>query len=144
MSGGGSKPGQRRGGRKPGTPNKLPKGERALVKLNKAERELRVLAAAGKDITTLGKDRLAQLDAWAYEMAQGFAPHKVGDRLHWDNDGDELRFMRFMSFCGKCAAARAQFESPRYAAIALANQGEKIREIFRRNPHQVFPSIAGN
>src|SRR5262249_43096892 len=49
--------------RKPGTPNKLPKGERALVKLEQAEREVRVLAAAGKDITTLGKDRLAQLDA---------------------------------------------------------------------------------
>src|SRR5215831_1943777 len=31
MPRGGSKPGQRRGGRKPGTPNKLPKGERALV-----------------------------------------------------------------------------------------------------------------
>jgi len=30
MSGGGSKPGERRGGRKPGTPNKLPKGERWL------------------------------------------------------------------------------------------------------------------
>ena len=38
---------------------------------------------------------------------------------HWKNEGDELRFFRFMTFCGKCAAARAQFESPRYAAIAV-------------------------
>ena len=45
LSRGGSKPGQRRGGRKPGTPNKLPKGERALVKLDEAERAMRVLVA---------------------------------------------------------------------------------------------------
>jgi len=70
----GSKPGEHRGGREKGTPNRLPKGERALVKLDAAEREVRVLAAAGEDITKLGKDRLAELDAWAYGLARKFAP----------------------------------------------------------------------
>src|SRR5262249_17151502 len=75
---------------------------------------------------------LAVLDAWAYSLAQKFAPleDKEGN-VSWRNEGDELRFMRFMSFSGKCAAARAQFESPRYAAIAVANQGEKIPDITR-------------
>jgi ATP-dependent DNA ligase len=58
MPGGGSKPGQRRGGRKRGTPNK-PKGERALIALEQAESEVRVLLLAGDKITALGKDRLA-------------------------------------------------------------------------------------
>jgi hypothetical protein len=65
-----------------------------------------------------------------------------------DNDGDELRFMRFMSFCGKCAGARAQFESPRYAAIAVANQGEKVPDIymhmFREGVEVSRPIEAGN
>jgi RecA-family ATPase len=64
MARGGSKPGQRRGGRRPGTPNK-PKGETALVVLDKAENEVRVLVARGDKITALGKDRLAELDQWA-------------------------------------------------------------------------------
>src|SRR5262249_20252012 len=115
-----------------GTPNKLPKGERALVKLDAAEREVRVLVRAGEPITDLGKDRLAVLDAWAYSLAQKFAPleDKEGN-VSWRNEGDEVRFMRFMSCGGKCAAARAQFESPRYAAFAVANQGEKIPDITR-------------
>src|SRR5215472_13515618 len=93
MPGGGSKPGQRRGGREPGTPNKLPKGERALVKLDEAERAMRVLVVAGKPITTLGKDRLAELDAWAYGLAQRFAPLEDDNgNAHWKNEGDELRF----------------------------------------------------
>src|SRR5215831_17843968 len=40
MPKGGSKPGERRGGRKPGTPNKLPKGTRALVNLEVAESKI--------------------------------------------------------------------------------------------------------
>src|SRR5262249_18572513 len=56
-------------------------------------------------------------------LAQKFAPvEDENGNTHWKNEGDELRFFRFMTLCGKCAAARAQFESPRYAAIAVANQ----------------------
>src|SRR5262249_29982245 len=76
MPGGGSKPGERRGGRQKGTPNKLPKGERALVKLDAAEAEVRALKAEGLPLETLGKDRLAELDAWAHAMALQFAPKK--------------------------------------------------------------------
>src|SRR5262249_17168754 len=74
MPRGGSKPGQRRGGRKPGTPNKLPKGTRALVKLEEAEAEGRVLKAENR-LETLGKARLTELDAWADSMAQKFPPN---------------------------------------------------------------------
>src|SRR5262249_27666350 len=82
MPRGGSKPGERRGGRKPGTPNK-PKGERAVIALERAESEVRVLVLAREKITSLGKDRLAELDQWAYGMAQKFAPREkesVADR----------------------------------------------------------------
>src|SRR5262245_64162627 len=69
MPRGGSKPGERRGGRQKGSPNRLPKGERALVKLDAAEAEVRALVAEGLPLETLGKDRLTELDAWAHAMA---------------------------------------------------------------------------
>jgi hypothetical protein len=71
MPRGDSKPGERRGGRKKGTPNKLPKGERALVKLDAAEAEVRALKAEGLPLDTLGKDRLSELDAWAHSDRRG-------------------------------------------------------------------------
>ena|SRR5215472_17413815 len=97
MARGGSKPGQRRGGRRPGTPNK-PKGERAVIALEQAENEVRVLVARGDKITALGKDRLAELDQWAHGLAQKYAPKEKDGKLYWDNDGDEVRFMRFLNF----------------------------------------------
>ena len=69
----GSKPGEHRGGRQKGSLNKLPKGERALVKLDAAEAQVRALRAEGLPLDTLGKDRLTELDAWAHSMAQQFA-----------------------------------------------------------------------
>ena len=66
-------------------------------------------------LDTLGKDRLAELDAWAYSMAMQFAPkkEKKTGRMYWENDGDEARFLRFFKLSGEYAAARAPYESPR-------------------------------
>jgi hypothetical protein len=88
--------------------------------VNKAE--VRVLLSAGDRITALGKDRLAELDEWAYGLAKQFAPQKDGKgKAHWENPGDELRFMRFFHLAAKCALGRAAFESPRYAAVAVVS-----------------------
>ena len=111
MARGGSKPGQRRGGRKPGTPNK-PKGQQLIVA------------------------------DWAYGIAKKYGPKEDKEgRLYWDGEGDEVRFMRFLNFCGRCATARAQFESPKYAAIALQNQGQKTPEIYKRDPYKVMDDM---
>src|SRR5262249_27799171 len=145
MPRGGSKPGQRRGGRKPGSLNKLPKGEKALVKLDAAEAQVRALKAEGRPLETLGKDRLTELDVWAHSMAQQFAPkkEKKTGRLYWGNDGDEARFMRFMKLCGEYAAARAPYESPRLAAVAVANQdADKTPDVYKRDPYQVLDELA--
>ena len=120
----GAQPGQRRGGRAKGTPNKLPKGERALVKLDAAEAEVRALVAEGLPLETLGKDRLTELDAWAHAMAKQFAPRKdEKGKLYWESPGDEARFLRFFKLCGEYAAARAPYESPRLSAIAAGKLG---------------------
>src|SRR5215467_11567679 len=127
MPKGGSKPGERRGGRKPGTPNKLPKGTRALVKLEVAEAQVRELKARG-GLETLGKDRLTELDAWAHAMAKQFAPRKdEKGKLYWESPGDEARFLRFFKLCGEFAAARAPYESPRLSAVAAGQLGGEDR-----------------
>src|SRR5215469_7904324 len=138
----GSKPGEHRGGRAAGTPNK-PKGEKALVVLDQAEAEIRVLIEAGARITALGKDRLTEIDDWAYKAAKRFAPRedKDGDP-YWKNPGDEARFDRYLKLSAKCALGRAQFESPRYAATAVANQeGQKIPDIYKQDPYKVMDDI---
>jgi hypothetical protein len=113
-----------------------------VIALERAEAEVRVLILAGDKITALGKDRLAELDEWAYGLAKTFAPKKdEKGRAHWDNDGDELRFMRFMAFSGRCAAARAQFESPKYAAVTVASQTEKTPDIYMQDPYKVMDDI---
>jgi len=75
MAGGGSEKGKRRGGRRPGSKNK-PKGHDLIVRLDDAEREVRKIILSGDKITSLGKDRLAELDDWAYSIAQDFAPKR--------------------------------------------------------------------
>src|SRR5262245_20182879 len=131
----GSKPGERRGGRKAGTPNKLPKGERALVKLDAAEAEVRALQVQGLPLETLGKDRLTELDVWAHSMAKQFAPKKdeKTGRMEWENDGDEARFLRFMKLCGEYAAARAPYESPRLAARSEDRRVGKVTGFQKRD-----------
>ena len=52
--------------------------------LENAEREVRKIVLAGDKITSLGKDRLAELDEWAYGMAQKYAPKEdKNGRLFW-------------------------------------------------------------
>ena len=59
--------------------------------------EARALVAAGDRITALGKDRLAEIDQWAFELAHEFAPKKdAKGKTCWENPGDEARFERFL------------------------------------------------
>ena len=46
----------------------------------------------------LGLLILAELDQWAHGLAQKYAPKEKDGKLYWDNDGDEVRFMRFLNF----------------------------------------------
>src|SRR5262249_39452692 len=86
MPGGGSKPGQRRGGRAPGTPNKLPKGERALVKLDEAEAQVRAL----KSERLLGDRDAEFLEDPLRQIDQPPAHHAMArrDRAALDHAGD--------------------------------------------------------
>ena len=55
------------------------------------------------------------------EDGRAVAPKKDEQgNVHWE-PGDEARFYRCVAMAGKYAEARAPFESPKYAAIAVAH-----------------------
>jgi N6-adenosine-specific RNA methylase IME4/ParB-like chromosome segregation protein Spo0J len=63
-------------------------------------------------------------------------PSDEGPPHSWKNPGDEQRFERYLALSGKCALGRAQFESPRYAAVAVANQESKPEEEYIDDPRE--------
>lgn len=133
----GALPGERRGGRAKGTPNKR-KSDKALVRLDEAEGEVRAIRAEGLKIGKLGKGRLAEIDEWAFRLANKFAPkeNEKGD-MFWKSPGDEARFERYLKLCVECARARAAYESPRYAAVAIAQQQQEDDDPFEGvDPHK--------
>jgi len=105
-------------GRPPGSKTKT---KTALVRLDKkasaVAAQIAVLKAERK-LYTLGKDRLAEIDNIMMRLALAYSPEekdKEGNpcRPFWENDADEMRFLRFMGLAYDCAKARAPYESPR-------------------------------
>ena len=133
----GALPGERRGGRAKGTPNKR-KSDKALVRLDEAEDEVRAIRAEGFKIGKLGKDLLAEIDEWAFRLAKKFAPKEnEKGKMFWESPGDEARFERYLKLCVECARARAAYESPRYAAVAIAHQQQDDDDPFEGiDPHK--------
>ena len=116
---------KRKPGRPPGSKNK-----KALVRLDKdaaaVAAQVSKLKAEHK-LHTLGKDRLAEIDDLMFRYALAFSPVEEDEegkrcRPFWESPADEQRFLRFMALSYDCAKARAPYESPRYAAIAMACQ----------------------
>src|SRR5258708_6920948 len=118
MSGGGSKPGQRRGGRKKGS-------------LNLATRE-RAAIAAGTVLeakTTgrpLAKDVLSDFTEIFKSMAVRYQP------LAGNQNADEARFEKGARLAVDCAARTAPFQSPTFRAVTVAPAeapGDDVRVI---------------
>jgi hypothetical protein len=105
MPGGGSYPGERRGGRRPGTKNK------ATVEREIIEAEVRAQRiAAGVMLPVLAKERLEMLlDAACRHMDEAFANGKIEDYIAW--------FERAASV----AKALAPYQLPQLKALAVAH-----------------------
>src|SRR5262249_48354670 len=139
---------KRKPGRPPGAKNKT-----ALVRLDKAAAAVVAQVSALKaddKLYTLGKDRLAEIEAIMMRGALAYSPAEKDEkgnpcRPYWEPAADEMRFLRFMALAQDCAKARAPYESPRLAAVQPANQQalenddddgidprEKLKDIVRR------------
>lgn len=123
MPRGGSKPGERRGGRQKGTPNKVT-AEQALS----AER---VLAKAKVSGRRLGKE---VLDYYMHVFAEIADTERAAALTEKPENAreHEARFERFAKYAIDCAQKLAPFQSPTFRAIQIAPpQNEQLNKVTR-------------
>jgi hypothetical protein len=113
MSGGGSKPGQRRGGRKKGSLN-LATRERAAI----AAGTVLEAKTAGRQ---LAKDVLSDFTDIFKSMAVRYQP------LADNANADEAKFEKWARLAVDCAARAAPFQSPTFRAVTVVPP-DKARE----------------
>src|ERR1700722_19027732 len=117
----GSKPGERRGGRAKGQPNKA-SIERAAI----AERI--IAEAEGKPGRKLGRELLEELALVFGGLASAFQPVATGpggiltptDLESWAKSYKEPLFEKYAKLAAKCADAFADFQSPRLGRLQVA------------------------
>jgi len=123
MPRGGSKPGERRGGRQKGTPNKVT-AEQALS----AER---VLAKAKVSGRRLGKEVLDYYMHVFAEIADSERAAALTEKPENARE-HEPRFERFAKYAIDCAQKLAPFQSPTFRAIQIAPpQNEQLNKVTR-------------
>ncbi len=114
MPRGGSKPGERRGGRQKGTPNRATV-EKQLIAAQIAERTVADARVEGKQ---LAKEVLEQFMLRFVEMAKHYEPTLPGageQQLH----GDEGKFLQWAKHAIDCAKALAPYQSPTFRAVEI-------------------------
>lgn len=120
---GGANPGERRGGRKKGTPNKIVTEGRLVREYQKAAE------ATGGQVNKLGKVLLDDIANFAFNYATRFQPDGSARpiatdaasaiaRQQWDERNEQ--FERWMRLAYECARAKAPYESPTFRAIVIA------------------------
>jgi hypothetical protein len=131
----GAKPGERRGGRAKGQPNKA-SIERAAI----AERIIE--EAAGKPSRKLGRELLEELALMFGGLATAFQPVGTGpggavtpvDLEFWAKSYKEPLFEKYAKLAAKCTNDFADFQSPRLGRLQVAAppppQGGQIKKKF--------------
>lgn len=129
---GGSKPGERRGGRGKGIPNlrrqPMPLDDPRSVALLEAASRRPVTAEACKDL-------LAEFANFYAGMARQFKPSPNGKHgLLWRGQDDEPLFLKYSQIAGMFAGRAAPYESPTFKAIMMApppdaKPGDNVREM---------------
>jgi hypothetical protein len=111
MPKGGSKPGERRGGRQRGTPNKT-----TMERLLRAERETAVAQAEGRK---LAKEVLDDFMVLFAGMAAHHQPMPRGQAAPPGRQPDEAKFEKYARLAIATAADLAPYQSPTFKAIAV-------------------------
>jgi hypothetical protein len=117
----GARPGERRGGREKGTPNKATVERTALAERIVAE-------AKGKPGRKLGREMLEEFAVLFGGLAAMFQPVGTGpdgavtpqDLKLWAESYKEPLFEKYARLAVKCADAFADFQSPRLSRVQMA------------------------
>jgi hypothetical protein len=123
MSGGGSKPGERRGGRQPGSKNKATIERERMAQLEAEKAALLAAAEKGKSevlaAQASGKKLMKDI---GFELAQLFTamaayhqPHPTGG----NPNANEEKFLEYAKLAAQTAAQFAGYESPKLSAVMV-------------------------
>lgn len=118
MSGGGSKPGERRGGRQKGALNKATLERRA-----KAQAALLANTNAPIEQRELAKDallRIAHVCEGAMAVCRPTTQAEIENGAKANPDGSWPRFIELGRLTGWCYKAAADFQSPKLLGVAVA------------------------
>lgn len=129
----GSKPGERRGGRQKGMPNKATIQRAALAEKILAEQ-------AGQPGRKLGKDLLEEFATMFAGLAASFqpvasipgAPLSAQDMETWAKSYREPLFEKYAKLAAKCANDFADFQSPRMGTVQVAAPAPESRGQVRK------------
>ena len=120
MPGGGAKPGERRGGRQKGTPNKRT-AERQRVQEYTAEAWK--LASSAQEMRAkrkkLGKEIASEFANVFANMAAYHQPIPAGQPIPPNREPNEEKFVMYAELAVWAGAAAAKYESPTYKAITV-------------------------
>lgn len=116
MPGGGSKPGERRGGRKPGTRNRKTLEQLKLQAANAS----RVVEIAARDNRKLAKDVLEEFMLLFAGMAAVSQPLPPGAVATPGRIPHDEKFEKYATLAVDCAKALAKYQSPTFRAIVIA------------------------
>jgi hypothetical protein len=115
MSRGGAKPGERRGGRQRGTPNKATV-QKQLIAAQIAERAAADARWTGRQ---LAKEVLEDFMHGFREIAERYRPTPP-EAKQQNPHADEVKFNRFAGLAIECASKLAPYQSPTFKAIEIA------------------------
>jgi hypothetical protein len=136
MSRGGSKPGERRGGRQEGTPNKATV-QKQLVAAQIAERTVADARTMGKK---LAKEVLEDFMLHFADIAEQYRPTPP-EAEHQNPHSDEARFNKYAAIAMECARSLAPYQSPTFKAVQIAPAPERGRFIDDAKPVK-YPTLA--
>jgi hypothetical protein len=114
MSRGGAKPGERRGGRQKGTPNRATV-QKQLIAAQIAERTVADARTAGRK---LAKEVLENFMFGFADLAEHYKPTPEVERPN--PHADEDKFAQYAELAIDCAKALAPYQSPTFRAVVVA------------------------
>ncbi len=142
----GVKPGERRGGRKKGTPNKATR-ERALLAKRILEEQ------AGKPGRKLAREVLDDLMHTFLGMAAQHQPLPAGAVPMSGQKPDEAKFVEYATLAGAMAQQLAPYQSPKFKATIQLNEappGDNFagsqgdQAVARMTPQQAYRMLRDN
>jgi hypothetical protein len=136
MSRGGSTPGERRGGRQKGTPNRATV-QKQLMAARIAECTVADARSTGKK---LAKEVLEDFMLHFADMAEQYQPAHP-DAEQQNSYADEGKFNKYAALAVECARSLAPYQSPTFKAVEIST-AQQMGQVIDNDEPVKYPTVA--